>query len=137
MGRICILKIIFKMNCFTEEQKKLIVLERGASESSMVVRWSSFKKYSIIGRKKEKYRLQYFGKIIEHFSDIGSVSKKKRDRQISKLYIRSKLFFCGDIFCGHILQNRIKMLRRFKLRYVHNFLVDKKRNWTFSTRFFS
>ena len=44
-----------------------------------------FKKYGIVGRKKEKYRLEYFDKVIEHFSDIGSVSKKKKDRQSSKL----------------------------------------------------
>ena len=73
------------MNRFTEKENKWIVLEYGASKSSTVVRQSFFKKYGIIGRKKEKYRLQYFGKVNEIFSDIGSVSKKKRDRQSSKL----------------------------------------------------
>ena len=53
--------------------------------SSKVVRRSFFKEYAIVERKKEKYRLLYFGKVIEHFSDIGSVSKKKRDRQSLKL----------------------------------------------------
>ena len=40
---------------------------------------------------KEKYRLQYFGKVIEHFSDIGSVSKKNRDRQSSELAVAKVL----------------------------------------------
>ena len=84
-GRICTLKIVLEMNCFTEEQKKWIVLEYGASKSSTTVRRSFFKKYGIVGRKKERYRLQNFSRTIENFSNTGSVSKKKRERQNSKL----------------------------------------------------
>ena len=88
--------------------------------SSKVVRWSFLKKYAIVGRKKKKYRLLYFGKVIEHFSDIGSVSKKKRDRQSSKLaaakvLVQSELemeckssFSC--LFISYIVHNSVFVL---------------------------
>ena len=50
------------MNCFSEEEKKWIILEYGTSESSTVLRRKFFLKYGINGRQKEKYKLRYFGR---------------------------------------------------------------------------
>jgi len=65
------------MNCFSEEEKKLIILEYGTSESSTVLRQKFFLKYGINGRQKEKYKLRYFGRVIEYFKHNGSTSRKK------------------------------------------------------------
>ena len=73
------------MKVFSDEQKRWIILEYGASRSSTVVRRTFFNKYGINGRKNEKYRLRYFGRVIENFSDNGSVTKKKYRRESSKL----------------------------------------------------
>ena len=73
------------MNCFSEEENKLITLEYGTFQSSTVVRRKNFLKSGINGKQKENYKLCYFGRVTEYFKQIGSTSKKKRKRQSSKV----------------------------------------------------
>ena len=100
------------MNSFTEDQKKWNVIAYGAYLWQL---WGdvSLKKYSIVGRKKEKYRLQYYAKVIEHFSDAGSVLKKKRDRQSSKL-AGAKVFVQSELESSNQVSVR-KVARKLDL----------------------